>query len=131
MASALAALANASVSLTVPTSGTTTDADTGNIVPVTETLTYSVFLRSAAPAVDELPGINAETTVYEGYCVSPQVLNSRVVVGTTGTLNFSGQGSWVCQVLRARHEYGTTGVIGETLQGALGDRIRLVQLRPA
>jgi hypothetical protein len=131
MASALAALANASVSLTVPTSGTTTDPDTGNVVPVTETLTYSLFLRSSPPSVDELPGINSETTAYEGYCVNPQVLNSRVVAGITGTLNFSGQGSWVCQVTRTRHEYGTTGVIGEALQGALGDRIRLVQLRPA
>lgn len=129
MASALASLANATVTLTVPAAGTVTDATTGNVLPNTTTATYSLFLRATSVSTDELPGINANTTVYEGYCVDPQVLNSAVLEGTFGVLNFSGQGSYECKVVRARHEYGSTGVLGQALQGALGDRIRLVQLR--
>lgn len=130
MASALSSLANATLVLTVPTSGTTTDPDTGNVLPVTTTQTYSLFLRSGAPALTELPGINSENTIYEGYCVSPQALDSAVLEGTFGTLNFAGRGAFECRVLQTRYDYGSTGLLGEALQGALGDKIRLEQLRP-
>lgn len=131
MASALASLANATVTLTVPAAGTVVDAVTGNVLPVTTTVTYSLFVRAVSTSTQELPGINTSSTVYEGYCVNPQTLDSKIIEGTFGTVNFSGQGSYECQVLKARFDYGATGVLGQALQGALGDRIRLLQLRPA
>lgn len=129
MPSALASLANATITLTVPTAGTVTDADTGNILPATTEISYAVYVQASRPRLDELPGINAITTVYQGYCVNPQVLDAGVVAGTTGTLNFSGQGPQRCRVLNARRPFGTTGVIGTALQGALGDRIEIEQIR--
>lgn len=129
MASALSALANATLTLSVPAEGTVTDAETGNVLPITTTVTYSLFLRSTSKSVDELPGINADTAIYEGYCVNPQALDSGVLEGTLGELNFAGQGSFECKVLRARYDYGSQGLLGQALQGALGDRIRLQQLR--
>lgn len=129
MPSALASLANATVTLTLPTSGTVTDAETGNVLPVTREVTYSLYVQAGRPSIDELPGINATTTIYEGYCVNPQVLDASVVEGTTGTLSFSGQGAERCRVVSARKPFGTTGLIGSVLQASLGDRIQLQQIR--
>jgi hypothetical protein len=129
MASALSSLANATLTLTVPTDGTVTDADTGNVLPATTTQTYSLFIRTGAPALEELPGINSAVTIYEGYCVSPQALSAVVLEGTFGVLDFAGRGSFECKVLQTRYDYGSTGLLGAALQGALGDKIRLAQLR--
>ena len=129
MASALSSLANATVRLTVPVDGTVTDPETGNVVPATMTQTYQLFVRAAGPALQELPGINADTTTYEGYCLEPQALDPKILEGTFGTLNFSGQGEFECKVLQIRHAYGSEGLLGRTLQGVLGDRIRVARLR--
>lgn len=127
MTSALAALANATAAFEVATIGTFTDPVTGNISPATETITVSLYLRQGNPTGSDLPGVDADVETLEGYAVSPQALDARIKPGTTGTLNFSGQGSDACEVLACRFPYGTTGTIGSTVQQVLGDKIRLAR----
>lgn len=127
MTSALAGLANASAVFTLPTVGTFTDPDTGNITPATETLTVTLYLRQGSSNGSNLPGIDADVEVFEGYAVSPQALDARIKPGITGTLNFGSQGSVPCEVISSRFPYGSTGTIGSTLQQVLGDKIRLVR----
>jgi hypothetical protein len=126
MASALSALANASVTLQVPGVGVTTDPTTGNVAAVTSTTTISLFLRAEKLAYTPYPGVDVVDTVYEGYAVDPQVVPAGVVIGTAGVLTFAGEGAVDCEVLELWMAYGSTGIIGATLQTALGDRIRLV-----
>lgn len=127
MTSALAAIANATASFAVPTVGTITDPDTGNIVPATENVSVNLYLRQGNTNGSNLPGVDAEVEVYEGYAVSPQALDARIKPGITGTLNFAGQGSIACEVLNARFPYGSTGLIGSTTQLVIGDKIRLAR----
>jgi hypothetical protein len=127
MTSALAGLANATATFNVATVGTTTDPDTGNVLPATEALTVSLYLRQGGSSSANLPGVDADTEVLEGYAVSPQALDARIKPGTTGTLNFAGQGSADCEVISSRFPYGSTGTIGSTLQQVLGDKIRIAR----
>ena len=127
MTSALAALANATAAFTVPTVGTFTDPTTGNIVPATETLTVSLYLRQGNTNGSGLPGVDADVETFEGYAISPQALDARIKPGITGTLSFAGQGSVSCEVLNSRFPYGSTGLLGSTLQQVLGDKIRLAR----
>jgi hypothetical protein len=127
MTSALAGLANASAVFHLPTVGTYTDPETGNIIPATETLTVTLYLRQGGSNGSNLPGIDADVEVFEGYAVSPQALDARIKPGITGTLNFASQGSLACEVISSRFPYGSTGTIGSTLQQVLGDKIRLVR----
>lgn len=126
MASALAPFANASAVFTVATTGTTTDARTGNVVPNTATLTVSLYLRQGATdPTSDFPGVDTDVEQFEGYAVSPQALDARIKPGTTGTLTFAGQAPARCEVVNTRYPFGSTGFIGATVQGVLGDRIRL------
>jgi hypothetical protein len=127
MTSALAGIANASATFHVATVGTTTDPDTGNILPATETVTVSLYLRQGGTSAPELPGITADVEVFDGYAVSPQALDARIKPGTTGTLNFAGQGAISCEVINARFPFGSTGTIGSTLQQVIGDKIRIAR----
>jgi hypothetical protein len=127
MTSALAGLANATATFNVATVGTTTDPATGNVLPATEALTVSLYLRQGGSSSANLPGVDADTEVLEGYAVSPQALDARIKPGTTGTLNFAGQGSADCEVISSRFPYGSTGTIGSTLQQVLGDKIRIAR----
>jgi hypothetical protein len=127
MTSALAALANATATFTVPTVGTMTDPTTGNVVPASETVTVSLYLRQAGTSNAGFPGVNTDVETYEGYAVNPQALDARVKPGITGTLNFAGQGAIECEVINGRFPYGSTGLIGGTLQQVLGDKIRLAR----
>lgn len=127
MTSALAALANATAIFTVPTVGTVTDAVTGNVVPATETVTVSLYLRQGSTRASDFPGVDTEVETYEGYAVSPQALDARIKPGVVGTLNFAGQGSIDCEVINSRYPYGTTGLIGSTVQQVIGDKIRLAR----
>ena len=127
MTSALTALANATASFTVPTIGTFTDPTTGNVVPATETLTVSLYLRQGNTNASGLPGVDTEVETYDGYAVDPQALDARIKPGITGTLNFAGQGSISCEVLNSRFPFGSTGLIGSTIQQVLGDKIRLAR----
>ena len=125
MASALQALANAVAVFNLPTVGTTTDLDTGNVVPVTEGVTVSLYLRQGSRNGSGFPGVDTDSITFEGYAVSPQALDARIRPGVVGTLAFAGQAAIRCEVLQERFPYGSTGLIGGTLQTVLGDRIRL------
>lgn len=126
MASALAALANATATISVAGTGVVTDPDTGNVMPAPSSTTLSLFLRAENVSYNAYPGIDVTDTVYEGYAVSPQVIPAGVVLGAEGTLAFAGEAAVSCEVLELRMPYGATGLLGETLRSALGDRIRLV-----
>lgn len=123
MASALTALANASATFNLPTAGTTTDA-LGNVIPNTEAVTVSLYLRKASQ-VNDFPGVDVEVESYEGYAVSPQALDARIQPGVRGTLTFTGDTAASCEVVSTRFPYGTTGLIGSTIQQVLGDKIAL------
>ena len=133
MASALTALKNATVVFTVADAGTTVDPDTGNVLANTTTLSYELFLRKGASVGEganstltkSYPGVDTVVAAYEGYCIAPQALDPRITEGTTGTLVFAGQPPEDCKVLDLRFKYGTTGLLGSTLQQVLGDKIRL------
>lgn len=127
MTSALADLANATATFSVATVGTTTDPNTGNVLPVTEAVTVSFYLRQGGTTSTDLPGVDADIEVFEGYAVSPQALDARIKPGTTGTLSFAGQSGADCQVISSRFPYGSTGTIGSTLQQVLGDKIRIAR----
>jgi hypothetical protein len=131
VASALTALKNATVVFTVADSGTTVDPDTGNVLANTTTLSYELFLRKGGQAFKggvsqrTLPGVDTVAAVFEGYCISPQSLDARIRQGTIGKLTFGGDVIEECVVDDLRFSYGTTGLLGSTLQQVLGDKIRL------
>ena len=124
MASALAALQNATLSFTVPAAGTSVDADTGNVLANTEAVAASAFLKGENVAEATFPGVNVITTLYEGYITSG-TLDGRIKVGTTGTVAFAGQSAVECEVLEVRLPYGESGLLGTVLSSALGVKIRL------
>jgi hypothetical protein len=124
MTSALAALQNATLVFTVPASGTTTDAETGNVTANTETVTVSAYLKGESVAETTFPGVNVITVLYEGY-VTSGTLDSRVKVGTSGTVAFAGQDATECEVLEVRLPYGESGLLGSILSDALGVKVRL------
>ena len=125
MTSALSALANATAVFTLPTVGTVTDSETGNVSPAVETVSATLYLRQGSAQPSNLQGVDADSIVMEGYAVNPQALDARVRPGTRGTVTMSGR-TMTCEVLQERFPYGNTGLIGSTLQTILGDRIRLV-----
>lgn len=124
MASALAALENAVITFTVPASGTSVDAGTGNVVANTETIQVDAFLKGESVAETTFPGVNVITVLYEGY-VTSGALDSRVKVGTSGTIEFAGQAAADCEVLEVRLPYGESGLIGGILKDVLGVKLRL------
>lgn len=126
MASALAALANATATLRVAGTGVITDPETGNVMPAPGSTTLSLFLRAENVSYSAYPGVDVTDTIYEGYAVDPQAVPASVLVGSEGTLTFAGEQAVSCEVLELRMPYGASGLIGETLRTALGDRIRLV-----
>ena len=127
MTSALAALANATAIFNVPTVGTMTDPNTGNVIPASETVTVSLYLRQAGTNGSGFPGVDTDVETYEGYAINPQALDARIKPGVTGTLNFAGLGAIDCEVINGRYPYGSTGLLGGTLQQVLGDKIRLAR----
>lgn len=128
VASALVALKNATVVFTVSDAGTTVDPDTGNVVANTTTVSYELFLRKSGGALERnQPGVDVVSNVFEGYCISPQALDRRIVQGTTARLTFAGDPEMDCVVEDLRFNYGTTGLLGSTLQQVLGDKVRLVR----
>ena len=125
MTSALTALANATATFKLATIGTATDPDTGNVLPQTENVTVTLYLRQGSRNGSGFPGVDTDTITFEGYAISPQALDARIRPGVLGTLSFAGQAAIRCEVLQERYPYGSTGLLGGTLQRILGDRIRL------
>jgi len=126
MASALSALANASVTFQVATTGVFTDPATGNVLPATEDVTVSLFLKATTVSENIYPGVDQVSTVYEGYAVNPTAFDPGVTVRSTGTLTFAGEVPVPCAVLSLRTPYGKTGLIGNVLNQTLGESIRLI-----
>lgn len=125
MASALVALKNAVAVFTVAGSGTRVDPETGNVLATDETVSYDLFLRRGGAQDANYPGVDVETANYDGYCIAPQALDARIRPGTTCMLSFASDAPRECVVVDARYSYGTTGLLGQTLQQVLGDKIRL------
>lgn len=125
MASALQALANATVAFQVPGTGTVVDPATGNVTAAASTTSASLFLKASEVVVQDYPGVNAVGTLFEGYAVAPATLDSRVGVGTQGLVVFGTAAAVPCVVTAVRTPYGNTGVLGQTLSAVLGDRITL------
>jgi hypothetical protein len=123
--SALVALENSVLTFVVPAPGTDVDPETGNVVANTETIQCAAYLKAESVAETTFPGVNVMSTLYEGY-VTSGALDSRVVVGTEGELEFAGEPVVGCEVLEARLPYGTTGLLGSVLTGVVGTKIRLV-----
>ena len=124
MASALAALANATATFQVASTGVTTDAATGNVVPNAASVTASLFLKESNVETQLYPGVDVVRGAYQGY-VTGGVLDSRVRVGTEGTLTFAGGAAVTCEVRALRQPYGKTGLLGEVLGSVLGAQIIL------
>lgn len=124
MASALRALANATATFEVAGVGVFTDPETGNVLPASELVSVTLFLKSDRVRSSTFPGVEIQEIVFDGYAVSE--LDERVAVGTTGTLSFSGQEPIPCEVTGVRLPYGNTGLLGGTLSTVLGERIQLV-----
>ena len=125
MSSALLALANATATFDVVDVGTVEDPVTGNIIPATEQITVALFLREGSRSGSGFPGSDTDQLTMEGYAVNPQALDARIQAGVTGSLAFGGRPAARCEVLQERYPYGSTGLIGSTLQRVIGDRIRL------
>lgn len=124
MTSALAALANATVTFQVAGTGVVTDPDTGNVAPAAASVTVELFLRAERIETIAYPGVDQASTVYDGYALAP--LDSRIVIGSQGTLTFAGEEPMPCEVKALRLSYGGTGLLGQTLSDVLGERIQLI-----
>jgi len=123
MATALSALKNASATFKVAGTGVLTDPFTGNVTPAEETVQVELFLKGTQQAGVAFPGVEVSETLFEGYALD--ALDTRIVEGTTGTLTFAGEEALPVEVTALRLPYGKTGLIGATLNAALGERIEL------
>ena len=126
MTSAIGALANASATLDVAGTGVVTDPDTGNVTPAGASVTVALFLKAETVETLRYPGVDQLDTLYEGYAVDPTALDTRIQVGTQGTLTFAGEEAVRCEVKALRLPYGNTGLLGETLSTVLGEKIQLI-----
>jgi len=129
MASALLALQNAIATFDVPTVGTIVDQRTGNVLPRTERVSVSLYLRQGSISETDVPGVGSAVDVFDGYAIDPQALDVRIVAGVRGLLAFSADDPMPCELVKSREPYGTTGLIGSTLQQVIGDRVRIVRYR--
>lgn len=123
MASALSALSNATATFSVATTGVLTDPVTGNVKPAEATVQVQLFLRAGRQAGVAFPGVEVEETLFEGYALN--ALDARITEGTPGTLTFAGEEALPVEVVSLRLPYGKTGLLGATLNAALGERIQL------
>lgn len=129
MASVYALLANAQITLQLPTTGVRSDPYTGNVVPVMEDYTVGLYLRALDIGINPYPGVETIGTVYEGYCVEPAELDERVVIGTKGVLEFAGEDTQDCEMLEVRMPFGRTGLMAGVLNQVRGEKVRLVGRR--
>jgi hypothetical protein len=129
MSSALIGIANATAVFTVPTVGVVTDSATGNVTPATETVTVVLYLKRSTFTPNDLPGVDVDADVFAGYAVNPSAVDARVKRGIRGTLAWAGDASQPCVVSEIGSSFGSTGLIGSTLKGVLGDELRVIRYR--
>jgi hypothetical protein len=129
MSSALVGIANATAVFTVPTVGVVTDSATGNVTPATETVTVVLYLKRSTFTTNDLPGVDVDADVFAGYAVNPSAVDARVKRGIRGTLAWAGDASQPCVVSEIGSSFGSTGLIGSTLKGVLGDELRVIRYR--
>lgn len=123
MATALSALANATATFNVAATGVVTDPVTGNVTPAIEEVQVQLFLKAAKQSGVAFPGVEVSETLFEGYALA--ALDVRIAEGTPGTLTFAGENLQPVEVVSLRLPYGKTGLLGSTLNAALGERIQL------
>lgn len=129
MASVYALLANAQLTLQLPTTGVRSNPYTGNVEPVMEPYVIGMYLKALDIGINPFPGVETIGTVYEGYCVEPSELDSRVTVGTKGVLVFAGEEDQDCEMLEIRMPYGKTGLLAGVLNQVRGEKVRLIGRR--
>lgn len=123
MATALSALSNAQATFNVAAAGVVTDPLTGNVIPAEETVQVQLFLKANKQSGVGFPGVEIVETLFEGYALD--ALDPRITEGTSGTLTFAGEDALEVEVVSLRLPYGKTGLLGSTLNAALGERIQL------
>jgi len=124
--SALLPLANATISFRVAGEGVLTDPETGNVYPSWAEVQHTAFLKAVNVDPTVYPGVDANGLLYEGYVISPQALDPRVGIGSTGTLIFGTAQAVPFEVIRSRLGYGDQGVLGAQLSSILGTKITLL-----
>jgi hypothetical protein len=107
--------------------GTTVTQDPrGNYKVVTEYLDYNFYLvEELDNEENKYPGIDRISDKLIGYVVFPSKLDPRIKTGTKGFLSFGTQREVKFTVIDTKFNYGSTGLIGGTLQQVLGDSIYL------
>jgi hypothetical protein len=118
---------NAVGKFTVP--GTVTIQDSkGNYRAVPEELDYAFYLVEELDNEEKnYPGVDRVSDKLIGYVVFPSKLDPRIKAGTKGTLTFGTQRETKFTVIDVKFNYGSTGLIGGTLQKVLGDSVYLQQ----
>lgn len=81
---------NAALAFELPTEDSTTDATTGNYLPVTEIVYYLAALNLEAPNWEGKPGV--DTTVYNcrGRLLFPNTLDARITNGSQAAASING-----------------------------------------
>jgi len=123
MATALSALSNATATFKVAATGVVTDPVTGNVKPAEASVQVELFLKANRQSGVAFPGVEVAETLFEGYALD--ALDVRIAEGTGGTLTFAGEAALSVEVVSLRLPYGKTGLLGTTLNTALGERIIL------
>lgn len=133
MASAAGFIANATITLDLPTAGTQEDV-LGNITPQTEQVTQIAYVykgprssdgrAATANRFEPFPGVDVNENRFGAYATEPQKMDARIIEGVRGTCQWDGR-TWTAQILSVGGKYGRTGYIGETLQGIIGDKFVL------
>lgn len=123
MTSALSALENATATFNVAATGVVTDPVTGNVKPAQEEVQVGLFLKATKQSGVAFPGVEVAETLFEGYALDS--LDVRVTENTPGVLTFAGEEALPVEVVSLRLPYGKSGLLGETLNSALGERIVL------
>lgn len=126
MSSPLTSFANATLTFSVNTTTlASADSATGNIVPVTESVEFTAFLKATSPQRVHLPGVDRWVQVWRGYAIDE--LDSRLRVGARGTVTIEGEPAGECIIRELRGPYGAGG-IGATIKAVLGEAIAIERI---
>jgi len=129
MVSPLANFANGELTFQLPTSGTTTDQYTGNVVANVVSAAYRVFIaESGATVGQDLSGLDVRTSRFQGYVTDPTILDDKIVEGMLGTLSIDDGSTYDVTLIAARGAHGRKG-IGKKTEEAIGHAVILDAVR--